>query len=161
MSEALLEAQSAAAAILTSRDEGELDRALARWWRQRDVDALPLYYHARDLSQPDVNPALDRLVFQKLARDARLREAFTRVFRRTQSPYTLLPVARALGWVVSAVLRGDPLLVRELVARGRRNRLVLAEIERRRRLLAALDAGLRSPRTSHPASPRAAEARSA
>jgi flavin-dependent dehydrogenase len=139
MSEALLQAQRAAATILASRDDAALQRGLTRWWRERDVDALTLFFHARDLAQPDVSPALDRLVLQRVARDPQLCEAFRGIFRRTQSPYTLLPIGRALAWIMGAALRGQPGLLREFVARGRRNRQVLDEIERRRRLLWSLD----------------------
>ena len=114
---ALLQAQRSAAAILSSREDTELELALTRWWRERDVDALPLYYHARDLAEPDVRPDLDRLVIEKIAGDPRLLQAFTQIFRRQQSPYTLLPVGRALGWIIAAALRGQPGLLRDFIAR--------------------------------------------
>ena len=134
MSEALLQARSAAAAITNTGSTGR-DLSLEHWWRQRDVDALPLYHHARDLSAIEATPRLDRVLFHHVARDARLRAGFAAIFRREASPYTLVPPARVLGWVLKAALTGQPRVLLEFLARGRRTGSVLQSLERCRQLL--------------------------
>lgn len=135
MSEALLQARCAAAAILDANARGGLDHSLLKWWRQRDVAALPLYCHARDLSQPEMGPWFDRVVFPRIMRDPRLLDAFAGVFRREHSPYTLLPMGRMLGWVAHAALTGQPRVILEFLARGKRARDVSNDLHRCQQLL--------------------------
>jgi flavin-dependent dehydrogenase len=149
MSEALLSARGAAAAILAAlgaSTQRDASHALERFWRQRDVEALPLFHHARDLAEPDVGGRLDGAVFDELnAGPESARQRFAGIFTRETSPYESVPAALALRVAASRMLRGDLRVFGECVRRARRARQVAQEQQRCRALLDALPASLTPP----------------
>ena len=132
ISEALLQARALAIA-LQHADEG----ALARWWHERDVLALPLYCFGRDQGRAGPVERLDEMVFDAVAGDTKLCERITLGLDHRISPYDALPFGVVLGVLGRALLRGRLGVLGELKRRGRRRAEVLREIARRRRLLDA------------------------
>ncbi|MCA9640336.1 MAG: NAD(P)/FAD-dependent oxidoreductase [Myxococcales bacterium] len=132
ISEALLQARSAAQALLSNTPR---DIALERWWRQRDVDALPLFFHSQDVAQPGKPGELDRLVLNKVAEDAELKRRFAGTMIRESNPYEMLRPTTAAGWVLSAALRGKPGILSEFLSRGKRVAAVKRELALREALL--------------------------
>jgi len=131
ITEALLQARRLAAAI----GEGS-DAALTRWWRARDVAALPLFFFGQDEGALGRPPALQRTVFSRLQRHPEMRARMAAVMEHTLSPYEALPVSRILGWALGDLLRGRPGVVGDFLAAARRNAAVGRELAKRRRLLA-------------------------
>ncbi len=132
MTEALLQAQSVAAAIGTGTDA-----ALVRWWRARDVEALPLYFMGRDAASLEPPLEVLQMLYERMARLPDVRERLVAVIDRRVSPLEAFPAWRVLGWVVAAVLRGRWRLPGEVLAAGRRGMAARVEIRARERLLAA------------------------
>ncbi len=130
MTEALLQAQSLAVAIGTGTDA-----ALVRWWRARDVEALPLYFMGQDAAS--LVPPLEilRMLYERMALLPDVRERLVGVIDRRVSPLDAFPAWRVLGWVASAVLRGRWRLPGEVLAAGRRGMAARREIRARQRLL--------------------------
>lgn len=133
ISEALLQARSAAAAVAAGTE-----KALERWWRARDVEALPLYYMARDEGSPEPLRELQRVVMRRVARRRELRQRMFRVVDRQLPAHELFSPAWILGQAMRAALGGRPEVLRDFVALARKGARESSEIARRRKLLAAL-----------------------
>lgn len=134
ISEALLQARSAAQALLSGAPR---ELALERWWRQRDVDALPLFFHSQDVAEPGKPGNLDRLVLSKVAADAELKRRFAGTTSRETNPYEMLKPTTAASWVLGAALRGKPGILAEFLSRGKRVAAVKRELALREALLRA------------------------
>lgn len=143
ITEALLQARSLADAI----SEGS-DRALLRWWRARDVEALPLYFFGQDEGALGAPPELQRIVFSRVAQSPLLRKRMTRIVEHQQSPYELLPAGKVFLWALSAALGGRWRVLKEFLAMGRRASQVNREWTRRKKLLAELDGLPKGPTRS-------------
>ncbi|MDQ3370307.1 MAG: NAD(P)/FAD-dependent oxidoreductase [Myxococcota bacterium] len=100
--DALRDARALAAAIV----EGG-DAALERYWRERDVASLPLFYFARDLGDPAYNNAFTRLCYQRLLAEPAQCARLLDVIERRVSPYEVFGVGTILRWTFGAVLRGN------------------------------------------------------
>jgi 2-polyprenyl-6-methoxyphenol hydroxylase-like FAD-dependent oxidoreductase len=129
IAEALVQAKQLAAAI-----SADSDTAVERWWRQRDVDALPRFRlgEERGTSGP-LNPILA----VALARVPEVTGLAERLYRETEyetNPYELMPVQHVARWTLSAALRGRPRLFGDFIRMGRRARAVQREVASRRRL---------------------------
>lgn len=150
MTEALRQARAASLAIAHALGSSEqaADRALEHFWRARDVESIPLFFHAQDLGDPDAPGALNRAVFRGVAGSAELRERFASTFARTVSPYELLSPLTALRFVLLAALRGEPAAFAQFLKRGQRVQHVMRDLAERRQLLAALE---RAPACYEPA----------
>lgn len=135
ITEALLQARSLAAAI----GEGT-DRALERWWRARDVEALPFYYWGREEGSAGTPGVLREAVFDVLRRRPDAGRLVTKLPEHEASPYDLLPLGPILRALGSCLLRGRLGALREFVAQGRRAREFRRELEKRERLLAEVAA---------------------
>jgi hypothetical protein len=146
MSEALIQARSAARAIVVALGatgracEPAADRALTRFWRERDVESVPLFFHAQDLGALDGPVALNRAVFRGIAGRPELRERFVRSLSRELLPFEVVSPRFAIGCALRATLAGSPSALGEFVARGKRVQAVMRDLAQRRRALAELDA---------------------
>ena len=131
MTEALLQAKSAAAAILDGTDA-----ALTRWWRERDVEALPWFFFGVHEGALGERLALEGVALERVADDPKLALRLTSVLERELSPYDLVPKAHVLSWVLSGVVRGRAGLLRDFVAMARRGAAVERQIRIARRAIA-------------------------
>lgn len=131
ITEALLQARSLSTAIAENGDD-----ALQRWWRERDVKALPLACFGRDEGSVGPPPRLQEHVFARLAQRPDMVAKMPAMIEHEISPYEnlgpLLPLRCALG----AALRGEPGCIKEFFAMARRGMEVGRELSRRRQLLA-------------------------
>jgi flavin-dependent dehydrogenase len=135
ITEALIQARSLAAAI----GEGT-DAATLRWWRARDVEALPLFCFGRDEGSPEPPPELQRLLFARLERRPEVGQRMLRAIEHEASPYEAIPASAALACLAAAVLRGRLGVLREAVALARRAGEVDREWRARKRMLRDFDA---------------------
>ncbi|MEZ5330943.1 MAG: FAD-dependent monooxygenase [Thermoanaerobaculia bacterium] len=134
ISEALVQARSAAGVIA----EGG-DRALERWWRERDVEALPLYFLGRDEGSPEPFPELRRVVMRQVARRRDLRQRMFRSVNRELPADQVFSPLQILGWALRAALSGRFGVLGDFVTMARQGARDSAEIGRRRRLLERLE----------------------
>lgn len=134
IAEALAQAKQLAAAIGTGRED-----ALERYWRQRDVDALPRFRLGEERGAAEgINPVLP-VALRQVPETPGLAH---RLFRETEydaNPYELMPVHKVAWWTLRAALRGRPGLIADFVRMGRRARTVQQEVAARRRLLTRVD----------------------
>lgn len=133
ITEALLQAESLADAVGRG-----CERALERWWRERDVRALPFFFYGRDEGAPGPVSALQRTVHEAIGRDPVLRERIAQVLEHRVSPLEVVPGAKVLGWALAGAVHGRPGLIPQALAAGLRVSAARRELSRRRRLLAAL-----------------------
>lgn len=131
MTEALRQAQSAASALLTD------EAAVQRWWRTRDVEALPYFFFGKLQGAAGAPSALDALVLSRAARSTALEERFIRSMKHELSPLDVVSPAQALGWVLGGALRGRLGLVRDFLRRASSSREAASAQATFRRLLAA------------------------
>jgi hypothetical protein len=131
ITEALLQARSLASAIA----EGT-DAALHRWWRSRDVEALPLFFLGQDEGALGPATELQQLVFSHAARRPALRARIAATMEHQLSPFETFPVRQVLLWTLGAALRGSLGVVPQFVAMGRRASAINRELHLRRQLLA-------------------------
>lgn len=134
ITEALIQARGLAAAI----GEGT-DRALIRWWRARDVEALPLFFFGRDEGALGPPPELQRVVFSRVAERPDIQDRLVRTMEHEVSPYKAMRASEVVPWMLAAALRGKPRVIREFLAMGRRGSQVRKELQLREKLLADLD----------------------
>lgn len=135
ISEALLQARTAARAIGKGTDE-----ALERWWRERDVEALPLYFLGRDEGSPEPLRELQRVAMRQVARRGELRQRMFLSINRELPAHEVLSPVQILGWALRATLSGRIRVLGDFVSMARQGARDAAEIRRRRRLLEALPA---------------------
>lgn len=135
ITEALIQARSLAAAIGRGSDV-----ALQRWWRERDVKALPGYFWGRDEGSLDPPTELESLVVARVARSERLQSAMARLPEHQCSPYDALPGGAVLPLVLGAVVRGHVGVLPEFVAQAKRMGAYRRALRERRKLLDAVAA---------------------
>jgi flavin-dependent dehydrogenase len=132
ITEALLQAKSAASAVLTG---GDAERE--RFWRERDVAALEFYCFGQDQGTEHPAEDLDELIFARMSREPELANLLARVLDRELSPYDSLPLTTALGALGTAFLRRRFDVFAQFLARGKRRGAVKRELALRRRLLSS------------------------
>ncbi len=135
ITEALLQTRSLASAIAKGTDA-----ALHRWWRARDVDALPYFFLGQDEGALGPPMRLQQVVFSHAAKTPALRARLAATMEHQLSPQETFPVRQVLQWTLAAALRGSPGLVPEFFAIGRRGSAINRELNLRRRLLAEAEA---------------------
>jgi menaquinone-9 beta-reductase len=145
MTEALLQVRGLTEALA----EGT-DLALERWWRARDVAALPMYYFGQDEGRPGPPAALQRVVFTHAAKSPALRARIAAVVDHTVSPLETFTVGQLARWVLGAAARGHLRVVPEFLAGGRLAAARQKELQYRQALLDELP----SARPSVAAQPR-------
>lgn len=136
ITEALLQARGLAAAI----EEGT-GAALRRWWRERDVEALPLYFWGRDEGDTEPSGPLMRTVFRRIGADPELVERMTDLPEHRTNPYDVIPSGPVLRALLGCLARGRWAAVGEFLDQGRRAGEFREEMERRRELLAETGEG--------------------
>ena len=129
IAEALVQAKHLAAAVGTGGDS-----ALERYWRQRDVDALPRFRFAEERGWPSsINP----VIAATLPRVPGVPGLAQQMFRETEydvNPYELMPIGKVARWTLMDTLRGRPGLILDFLRQGKRARSVQREVESYRRL---------------------------
>jgi hypothetical protein len=131
ISEALLQAQSLARAVRSGNEA-----SLTRWWRERDLLALPLYCFGQDQGQPGPVERLDEMVFERVQADRKLCERMALGFDHQISPYEALPLLVVSSVLGRALLRGRFGLLPQFARRAQRQAAVARELVHRRSLLA-------------------------
>jgi menaquinone-9 beta-reductase len=131
ITEALLQARSLASAIAQGTDA-----ALHRWWRARDVDALPYFFLGQDEGALGPPMKLQRVVFSHVAKTPSLQARMAATMEHQLSPFETFPVRQVLRWTLGAALRGSLSVVPEFIAMGRRGSAGNRELSLRRQLLA-------------------------
>jgi flavin-dependent dehydrogenase len=131
ITEALLQARSLAVAIAQGTDA-----ALHRWWRARDVEALPYFFLGRDEGALGPPMELQQVVFSNVARRPDLRARMAATMEHRLSPDATLPVRQVLLWTLGAAIRGSRRVVPDFIAIARRGSANHRELRRRQRLLA-------------------------
>lgn len=122
ITEALLQARSLATAVTQDTDAALLD-----WWRQRDIDALPMFRFAEDQGTPGPGPRLIRRLFARLARTTDGGTPMLDGIDRRASPYDAIPGSAILGALFDGLLAGDFRTIPEFLAQGRRGARVRRE----------------------------------
>ena len=129
MTEALLQAQSLAAAIL----DGGLDGGgLPDWWRRRDVEALAMFRFAQDQGMPAPAPSLVKRLYRRLARTAGGGTRLLDILERHVTPYEAIPIPMALRTVLDGMLAGDFAVLPDFLAQAKRASSVGKEVAARR-----------------------------
>jgi flavin-dependent dehydrogenase len=131
MTDALRDARALAAAII---DDGS-DRALERYWRQRDVDSFELFNLARDMGELDYNNPLNQALFAKIAKSPELHQRMVNIINRVQAPSTAFKPSEVIGTVLGALVRGRFGVLKPFLRAAKRQAEVMKELERRRALL--------------------------
>ena len=135
ITEALLQARSLAAAIAQGTDA-----ALIRWWRARDVEALPFFFLGQDEGALGPPSELQQVVFARAAKAPALRARLAATMEHRLSPTETFPVRHVLWWALGAALRGSPRVLPQFIAKGKRGSAIDRELRLRRRLLAEAEA---------------------
>jgi hypothetical protein len=135
ITEALLQARNLAAAIAQGTDA-----ALIRWWRARDVEALPFFFLGQDEGALGPPMKLQQVVFSHVARTPALRARMAATMEHQLSPSATFSVPQVLWWALGAAVRGSLRVVPEFVAMGRRGSAIDREMRLRQRLLAEAEA---------------------
>ena len=101
ISDAFRDARALGAAILAGGDA-----ALERYWRERDVQSVPLFFFARDLGGLDYDNPFNRLFYERLVATPALLPRMVDVFERRVSPYDAFTPGQVVRWTLGALLRG-------------------------------------------------------
>ena len=124
ITEALLQARSLASAIAQGTDA-----ALHRWWRARDVEALPYFFLGPGRRGARASPSNFSKSSFRMWRGRPLSGRGWRPRWSTSSrPTTTFSVRQVLWWTLGAALRGSPGLVPQFVAMGRRGSAINREL---------------------------------
>jgi 2-polyprenyl-6-methoxyphenol hydroxylase-like FAD-dependent oxidoreductase len=135
ITEALLQARSLAHAIAQGTDA-----ALHRWWRARDVEALPYFFLGKDEGALGPPMKLQQIVFSHVGRTPALRARMAATIAHQLSPADTFSVRQVLAWTLGAALRGSLDVLPQFLAMGRRATANNRELQLRRQLLAEAEA---------------------
>ena len=135
ITEALLQARSLAVAIAQGTDA-----ALHRWWRARDVEALPYFFLGRDEGAAGPPLALQQVVFSHVAKSPSLQARMAATMEHQLSPLETFSARQVLGWTLGAAVRGSLRVIPEFIAMARRGSANNRELRLRQRLLAEAEA---------------------
>ncbi len=130
ITEALLQARSLAAAILRGNEA-----ALIRWWRARDVAALPWFFFGKAAGSPGPLPELLRIFFSQARTNTELKQQLVKAIDERVSPFDTMLGLRATPSMLAAVLR-RPRAIKELLVTGGHALAAYRELRTMRRLLA-------------------------
>jgi flavin-dependent dehydrogenase len=121
------------------------DAALVRYWRERDVHALPLHFDAIRLGEVGFNDALTRVVMKNVGRSPELSARFALVNDRKISPFDAIGPLRMASWVLKELVFGRFAPLGSFLRTGRRMAEAQRELALRRRLVDELGAaGIRA-----------------
>jgi flavin-dependent dehydrogenase len=130
MSEALRQAEAAAFALIAGEAQ------LERWWRERDVAALPMFLFGKLQGAPGTPSRLDALVLSHAARSPTLEARFASSMAGELSPLDVVAPTQALAWVLAAALRGRLGLLSDFYRHARAAREIAGVLALHRKLLA-------------------------
>lgn len=133
---AFVAAKALHAAIL---DGGE--QAFQRYWRERDVESLPLFFDALRLGEADVNDAFMELLFECVGRSPQLSARMSAISARTMSPLDAFTAAELLRMVIPAVMKGRFGVVKPFLKTGRRIAAFKREVAKREAILRTVYTG--------------------
>jgi menaquinone-9 beta-reductase len=131
ITDAFLDAQRLARAIIDGREVG-----FEHFWRERDVETLPLHYDALQQGQIGFNSPFMRWVFSHVAKRPDIAARVPQVMDRKLSPYDMIPMSVMLPWIVKALFLGRLDVVKGFLASGKSISAEQKEIAARRVLLA-------------------------
>ena len=135
ITEALLQARSLAAAIAQGTEP-----ALHRWWRARDVEALPYFFLGRDEGRVGPPMALHQIVFAHAAKTPSLQARLAATMEHQLSPQETFPVQHVLWCMLGALFRGSLRVMPEFMTMARRGAADSREVRLRQRLLKEAEA---------------------
>ena len=141
ITDALRDARTLAAAI-TEKAPG----ALERWWRERDITRIEMFYWSQEMGNAEPVTPLQRLVADRLATSPDLQARFGAILDGELSPDNFLTPLRAFGMLFRATLGGHPSAWDSLPEAVRRRNLARRELRRRR--LALREAEPRATKSS-------------
>lgn len=130
ISEALLQAKRLAEAIRVGSDS-----SLERYWRQRDVEALPRFRLGEERGAPKPITPVFPVVLRRVETVPGLAQ---QLFRETEfdvNPYEVMPVSKVARWTLAEALRGRAGLILDFLAQGWQATAVQAEVKERQKLL--------------------------
>jgi flavin-dependent dehydrogenase len=130
ITDALRDAKALAAALIDGREA-----ALEVYWRNRDVQSVPLYENALNMGSLAYDNPFNEIVFTKVNESPVLLERMRATIERTLSPFEALPPWRVLGWTAGALLRGKTEIVPHFLATAKRGNRVAKELKLRKALL--------------------------
>jgi menaquinone-9 beta-reductase len=130
ITEALLQARSLAVAIAQGTDA-----ALHRWWRARDVEALPYFFLGRN--EGATGPPI---VFSHVAKSPSLQARMAATMEHQLSPLETFSAPQVFGWRLGAAVRGSLRVIPEFIAMARQGSADNRELRLRQRLLAETEA---------------------
>ena len=113
MSEALQHTEAAAQALLAGH------AALSRWWRERDVAALPMYLFGQLQGAPGAPSLLEQRVIAHAARTPALAARFAQSLSGELSPLAVVSPLIAARVALAGALRGELGLVSDFLRRAR------------------------------------------
>lgn len=135
ITEALLQVRGLRSALKAGTDS-----ALEKWWRRRDVEALPMFFFAEDEGRPLPPAELQCVVFSHVARDAELKRRMALVMEHQLPPLEAFSVPTVLRWALGAAARGKLRVLREFLQMGKRASAIQQELATRKQLLQRLEA---------------------
>ncbi len=112
MTEALLQARAAAAALLRG------EAAVERWGRARDAAALPFFFFGQLQGAPGRASELEELVLRRSGERPEVAQRFARSLMHELSPLDVVSTGQVLRWIVPELLGGRLGLMRQLVRRA-------------------------------------------
>jgi flavin-dependent dehydrogenase len=137
MTDAFLDAERLAAAIVDGREEAYL-----HYWRARDVESLPLHYDSLQQGAVGFNSPLMRWVIDHVSRRPDLIDRPSRVFDRTLPPDEIVPMPTMLKWMGEALFRGRFDVLAGFMAMGKTQSVEKREMQARMALLEQAKAAL-------------------
>ena len=132
MSDALLDAERLARAILDGREE-----AFEVYWRARDVATLPLHFDAARQGRIGYNTAFTRWTFRCIANSPEIMARFPQVMERTLTPGEMVRGRELARFMIAALLRGRFNVLPGFFATGKALGVEQKEMARRQALLKA------------------------
>jgi flavin-dependent dehydrogenase len=134
MSEALQHSEAAARALLGGH------AALVRWWRERDVAALPMYLFGQLQGALGAPSPLEQRVIAHAARRPALAARFASSLSGELSPLAVVPPLTAAGVALAGAVRGELGLALDFLRRARQGGELARLLRRHRGLLDACGA---------------------
>jgi hypothetical protein len=110
-----LQARSLATAIARGTNA-----ALIRWWRARDIEALPYFFLGQDEGALGPPSDLQQVVFARAAQVPDLRARLAATMDHRLSPTETFPVRHVLWRALGAAFRGSPRVLAQFIAKGKR-----------------------------------------
>jgi flavin-dependent dehydrogenase len=130
ITDAFLDAERLARAVIDGREI-----AFEHFWRERDVETLPLHFDALQQGQVGFNSPFMRWVFSHMGKRPDLAARVPRVMDRKLSPYDMIPMSAMLPWMAKALLYGRLDVIKGFLASGKSISAEQKEIASRQALL--------------------------